>query len=134
MTFHEIAAQGIDYGLKLIGAAIGLYFARYVLPWVKAHFKNQALSGAIEGLARIAATSASEAEKNVVADLKAQSKWDATTQKKVKDDVVGSVLRLGSHFVNQLKTDAQDADVRGAVSGLVEDAVKKMGANGVLKP
>lgn len=129
MTTQQLVGAALDYALRAVGAAAAAYFAARILPWIRQHVKNRAVSTAIDAMTRIVAAGVVEAEKTVVADLKASGKWNAATQKKVKDDVAAAAARTGANVLDSLKAEANTIDVQAMIAGMIEANVSALPAS-----
>lgn len=117
--WDEIISAIISIVVTVVGTAITAILIPAATTWLKSRTQNQKLQTVIDDLTVTVQSSVDMLEQTVVAQLKADGKWDTAAQARVLDDAVTEVLNgLNASTYNIIA--AENTDIQALVKRHIE--------------
>ena len=117
--WDEIISAIISIVVTVVGTAITAILIPAATTWLKSKTQNQKLQTVIDDLTVTVQSSVDMLEQTVVAQLKADGKWDTAAQEHVLDDAVTEVLNgLNASTYNIIA--AENTDIQALVKRHIE--------------
>lgn len=117
--WNEIISAIISIVVTVVGTAITAILIPAATTWLKSRTQNQKLQTVIDDLTVTVQSSVDMLEQTVVAQLKADGKWDKAAQERVLEDAVTEVLNgLNASTYNMI--DAENTDIQALVKRHIE--------------
>ena len=117
--WDEIISAIISIVVTVVGTAITAVLIPAATTWLKSKTQNQKLQTVIDDLTVTVQSSVDMLEQTVVAQLKADGKWDTAAQERVLDDAVTEVLNgLNASTYNMIA--AENTDIQALVKRHIE--------------
>lgn len=117
--WDEIISAIISIVVTVVGTAITAILIPAATTWLKSRTQNQKLQTVIDDLTVTVQSSVDMLEQTVVAQLKADGKWNKAAQERVLEDAVTEVLNgLNASTYNMI--DAENTDIQALVKRHIE--------------
>ena len=117
--WNEIISAIISIVVTVVGTAITAILIPAATTWLKSRTQNQKLQTVIDDLTVTVQSSVDMLEQTVVAQLKADGKWNTAAQARVLDDAVTEVLNgLNASTYNIIA--AENTDIQALVKRHIE--------------
>lgn len=117
--WDEIISAIISIVVTVVGTAITAILIPAATTWLKSRTQNQKLQTVIDDLTVTVQSSVDMLEQTVVAQLKADGKWNKAAQERVLEDAVTEVLNgLNASTYNII--DAENTDIQALVKRHIE--------------